>query len=540
MRRFRRERGRERARRRRAAQRAPRDAASSLRGQLGRPSPADSPPTSAARPSRRKAPRMHRRPLRGRGSRRASPSPSSDAAGAVADLRRRRSRRPAGAIRPPAPGAERTARRSSSREDPDSRRSRSPRWGRPRSSRLRTRRRTSRRPTASLESELDRVRPRLQPLSRRLGADGLNARAPASRSRSARCSSRPRGRPARPPRDRRPRRSRPSAAEFSAAGYDRTFAEVLLRDGQPLPAVARARAPAGAVSSSTANAGRDSRPARRSSSISARPRRRWPPTARLPRDRTPRPARGVLVGLGGDVAVAGEAAAGRLGRCGSPTTTPRRSTAPGPVVSIATGGLASSGTRVRRWTTGRRRAPSHHRPANGPPAATPLAHGQRRRAGHASTPTRRAPRRSSSGASAPRWLERRAACPPGSPPTTGRARRSRLARRSRRVSSGSTPLWYLTRGSGVVALLLLTATTLLGVLTTGRWRSDRWPRFAVAGPPPKPDAARAGLHRASTSARRSPTATRRSASRTLSSRSSPRTGRSGSASARSRSTYCSR
>ena len=47
------------------------------------------------------------------------------------------------------------------------------------------------------------------------------------------------------------------------------------------------------------------------------------------------------------------------------------------------------------------------------------------------------------------------------------------------MSSG-TALWYLTRGSGVVALLLLTATTLLGVLTAGRWRSERWPRFAVA------------------------------------------------------------
>ncbi len=48
------------------------------------------------------------------------------------------------------------------------------------------------------------------------------------------------------------------------------------------------------------------------------------------------------------------------------------------------------------------------------------------------------------------------------------------------MSSGTT-LWYLTRGSGVVALLLLTGTTLLGVLTSGRWRSARWPRFAVAG-----------------------------------------------------------
>jgi sulfoxide reductase heme-binding subunit YedZ len=47
------------------------------------------------------------------------------------------------------------------------------------------------------------------------------------------------------------------------------------------------------------------------------------------------------------------------------------------------------------------------------------------------------------------------------------------------MSSGSA-LWYLTRGSGVVALLLLTATTVLGVLTAGRWRTQGWPRFAIS------------------------------------------------------------
>lgn len=41
--------------------------------------------------------------------------------------------------------------------------------------------------------------------------------------------------------------------------------------------------------------------------------------------------------------------------------------------------------------------------------------------------------------------------------------------------------WYLTRGTGVVALLLLTASVALGVLSTLRWRSGRWPRFMVAG-----------------------------------------------------------
>jgi len=40
-------------------------------------------------------------------------------------------------------------------------------------------------------------------------------------------------------------------------------------------------------------------------------------------------------------------------------------------------------------------------------------------------------------------------------------------------------LWYLTRGSGVVALLLLTGSLLLGILNALRWQGGRWPRFAV-------------------------------------------------------------
>ena len=40
--------------------------------------------------------------------------------------------------------------------------------------------------------------------------------------------------------------------------------------------------------------------------------------------------------------------------------------------------------------------------------------------------------------------------------------------------------WYLTRGTGIVALLLLTASVVLGVLTTARWRTPRWPRFALS------------------------------------------------------------
>ena len=47
--------------------------------------------------------------------------------------------------------------------------------------------------------------------------------------------------------------------------------------------------------------------------------------------------------------------------------------------------------------------------------------------------------------------------------------------------SSAKALWYLTRGTGVVALLLLTTSLALGILTSVRWRSARWPRFAVSG-----------------------------------------------------------
>jgi sulfoxide reductase heme-binding subunit YedZ len=42
-------------------------------------------------------------------------------------------------------------------------------------------------------------------------------------------------------------------------------------------------------------------------------------------------------------------------------------------------------------------------------------------------------------------------------------------------------LWYVTRASGLVALLLLTLSVLLGLLVAGRFRSERWPRFLTQG-----------------------------------------------------------
>jgi methionine sulfoxide reductase heme-binding subunit len=42
----------------------------------------------------------------------------------------------------------------------------------------------------------------------------------------------------------------------------------------------------------------------------------------------------------------------------------------------------------------------------------------------------------------------------------------------------STTLWYTTRASGIVALVLLTVTMVLGITTTCRARSRNWPGFA--------------------------------------------------------------
>jgi DMSO/TMAO reductase YedYZ heme-binding membrane subunit len=48
-------------------------------------------------------------------------------------------------------------------------------------------------------------------------------------------------------------------------------------------------------------------------------------------------------------------------------------------------------------------------------------------------------------------------------------------------AAGPSPLWYLTRATGVVSLLLLTAVVVLGVTASLRLSSERWPRFLVAG-----------------------------------------------------------
>jgi thiamine biosynthesis lipoprotein len=79
---------------------------------------------------------------------------------------------------------------------------------------------------------------------------------------------------------------------------------------------------------------------------------------------------GTLVSLGGDIAVAGPPPDGGWPvRIADDHAAPLAS--PGPVVAISTGGLATSGTAVRRWRTSLGEA--HHilDPSSGKPAVTP-------------------------------------------------------------------------------------------------------------------------------------------------------------------------
>src|SRR5215472_17802505 len=46
--------------------------------------------------------------------------------------------------------------------------------------------------------------------------------------------------------------------------------------------------------------------------------------------------------------------------------------------------------------------------------------------------------------------------------------------------SAPSPLWYTTRGLGLVLLLTLTGTVVLGTMTTSRWRTEGWPRFLTS------------------------------------------------------------
>jgi hypothetical protein len=49
------------------------------------------------------------------------------------------------------------------------------------------------------------------------------------------------------------------------------------------------------------------------------------------------------------------------------------------------------------------------------------------------------------------------------------------------VVTSSTPLWYATRATGLVALVLLTGSMMLGLLSSVRFQRPTWPRFVTLG-----------------------------------------------------------
>ena len=248
----------------------------------------------------------------------------------------------------------------------------------------------------------------------------------------------------------------------------------------PAAAARRAGCRAGGRSRSTA---RPRRPRCRaaSASTSARPRRRSPPTA---------PPRAIAAPAAPACSSASAATwpppAPRppaAGPCASPTTTraaERRRSAS----RLARGALATSSTTVRRWR-GRRRRTSSTR-ATGAGAAGRLAH----RVSVAAATCVDANAASTAaivlGAAAPAWLAAR-----GAPRPAGRSGRrdactsARLAGGSARPHDRSRPappaLWYLTRGTGAVTLVLLTASVVLGIAEVRALApAPGAPRFMVA------------------------------------------------------------
>jgi DMSO/TMAO reductase YedYZ heme-binding membrane subunit len=47
------------------------------------------------------------------------------------------------------------------------------------------------------------------------------------------------------------------------------------------------------------------------------------------------------------------------------------------------------------------------------------------------------------------------------------------------ASTGPTALWYVARGSGLAALVVLTLSVVLGIVTSVRWTTTGWPRFVI-------------------------------------------------------------
>lgn len=56
-----------------------------------------------------------------------------------------------------------------------------------------------------------------------------------------------------------------------------------------------------------------------------------------------------------------------------------------------------------------------------------------------------------------------------------------MAAQAAPVITDSTPLWYATRATGVISLLLLSASLVLGIAVRSRAANERWPRLVISG-----------------------------------------------------------
>jgi len=187
---------------------------------------------------------------------------------------------------------------------------------------------------------------------------------------------------------------------------------------------------------------------------------------------------GVLVSLGGDIATAGPAPEGAWR---VRVTCDHRGgvEAPGQWITIDSGGLATSSTAVRRLALGREHGASSARPRDRATGRMGLADVSVAAATclDANIASTAAVIR---GERAPAWLEslrlpsrpgqrRRPGLPPrrlayrrGRPDAGGR--RGRGDRMSALATIGPSAYWYLARGTGAVALVLLTASVVIGIL----------------------------------------------------------------------------
>ena len=250
-----------------------------------------------------------------------------------------------------------------------------------------------------------------------------------------------------------------------ALGYDRDFAS-LERDGRRWSTSPGSRV--GERSRSTRDAGPSGfRPAR--ASTSARPPRRSPriepPAAAAAAIDGP-----ALVSIGGDLAVAGGCPEGgwlvrvtdwqgsALGRAGSDRSDRGR----------WAGDLLGDRAALDAWRCGT--APPR-RPEDRSIGRGGVADGVRRR-GQLRRRQRRIDRRGHQGARRRRLADGHRSA--GAPHPR---RRNGRGRRGMGVRGGMNVLWYVTRGSGITSLLLLTGSVLLGVVTSMNLTAPGLPRF---------------------------------------------------------------